>query len=542
MNKKTSYSYQKLLRLTAKSKMKYLLLAVLAFFISYFPVLIGIQIRQGIDVALGNQEGSLLMIFAVFFGFVILNAICVRYRRPLWEHLSVRNGESLLMLLYDKIYRLPQLKWDGMEKGDVFTLLESDVRIMREHLPKQLIPLWMELLGIAFGYLTILSYSPILFVVSLLAGIPMIVLMKIFSKRIENNAKELQKNTGTLNGYFDESFHNSDVLRIFEATGYSKNLYGKYFERRKKSAVKNKMLSGGLEGLSSFVVLFSGAVIIVIGAFLIKQGQITFGELAAIGTILEGGILWPLTRMPQSFARIFQQKASFERCADFLNLEEELVKRDNPLKHSEILSVKNISYAYSEKKVLQDISLNCKKGEVILIKGASGSGKTTLMKLLLGLYHPLSGKVCLEKGNQIADVDFRSIAYVPQGNFVIEGLSLSENIQMSSDKGNLELATRLSGVSEFSSEMPNGLSTIADASRGFSKGQMQRVAIGRALYKNADFMVMDEPFSALDERNMIQIKENLKELSKDKGIIVISHREMDDFADRVYTLEGGRII
>ena len=542
MSKKTGYSYWKLLRLTAKSKMKYLLLAVVTFFLSYFPVIIGIQIRQGIDVALGNQEGSLVVIFAIFFGFVILNAICVRYRRPLWEHLSVINGESLLMVLYDKIYRLPQLKWDGMEKGDVFTLLESDVRIMREHLPKYILPLLMDLLGIAFGYLTILSYSPILFVIALLAGIPLIVLMKLFSRRIENNAKELQKNTGILNGYFDESFHSSDVLRIFKATEYSKSLYGKYFERRKRSAIKNKALSGGLEGLSGFVVLFSGAVVIVIGAFLIKQGRITFGELAAIGTILEGAILWPLTRMPQDFAILFQQKASFERCADFLNLEEEKVKKQNPLKNPESLTVKNVSYAYSEKKILQDISLHCKKGEIILIKGASGSGKTTLMKLLLGLYQPLSGQVCLEKGNQAVDVEFRSIAYVPQGDFVIEGLSLSDNIQMNSDEGNLKLAVKLSGVSEFSDEMPDGLSTIADATRRFSKGQLQRIAIGRAIYKNADFIVMDEPFCALDEKNMILIKNNLKEWSVDKGMIVISHREIDDFADRVYTLEGGRII
>jgi len=542
MSKKAGYSYWKLLRLTAKAKVKYLLLAALNFFLSYFPVLIGIQIRQGIDVALGNLEGSLIVVFAVFFGFVILNAICVRYRRPLWEHLSVKNGESLLMLLYDKIYRIPQLNWDGMEKGDVFTLLESDVRIMREHLPKYLLPLMMDLLGIAFGYLTILSYSPVLFVISLLAGFPLIVLMKIFSRRIENNAKELQKNTGTLNNHFNEAFHNSDVLRIFKATDYSKSLYDKYFERRKKSAVKNKALSGGLEGFSSFVVLFSGAVVIVIGAFLIKRGQITFGELAAVGTILEGAILWPLTRMPQDFAILFQQKASFARCADFMNLEEVSVKKQKSLKNPKRLSVKNVSYAYSEKKVLQDISLHCKKGEIILIKGASGSGKTTLMKLLLGLYAPLNGQVCLEKGNQTAEVDFHSMAYVPQGNFVIEGLSLSENIQMNSGKGNLEFAVKLSGVSDFSSEMPNGLSTIADASRRFSKGQMQRIAIARAIYKNADFMILDEPFSALDERNMIHIKHKLKELSVDKGMIVISHREIDDFADRVYMLEGGRII
>ena len=90
--------------------------------------------------------------------------------------------------------------------------------------------------------------------------------------------------------------------------------------------------------------------------------------------------------------------------------------------------------------------------------------------------------------------------------------------------------------------MQCGLSTITDASRSLSKGQMQRIAIGRAIYRNSDFMILDEPFSALDERNMLQIKENLKELSQNKGIIVISHREIDDFADKVYTLDRGRFI
>jgi ABC-type bacteriocin/lantibiotic exporter with double-glycine peptidase domain len=542
MNKRDKMSYHRLLRLTAKSKMKYLLLAALVFFISIFPILIGIQVRQGIDVAVNHQEGSLIFVFFVFFGIVILNAICFRFRRPLWELLSIQNGESLLMLVYEKIYRLPQLQWDRLEKGGVFTLLESDLHIMREHLPKYLLPMTIESLGIVFGYVSIFIFSPTLFLIAVLAGVPLIVLIIIFSMKIEKNAMKLQGNTEQLNTYFDEAFHSLDILKLFKAQSYSEGLYKKYFMKRKASAVKNKALSGGLEGLSNFVVLFSGAAVLIAGAYLVKEGQISFGELAAVCTILEGAILWPLTRMPEDLAILFQQKASFTRCADFLNLEEESVKRHNPLKDPEMLSIKNVSYAYSENKVLQDISLNCKKGEIILIKGASGSGKTTLMKLLLGLYQPLDGKICLERGNQTSGVAFRSIAYVPQGNFVIEGLSLSENIQMSDDKGDLELATRLAGVSEFSSEMQYGLSTIADASRGFSKSQMQRVAIGRALYKNADFMIMDEPFSALDERNIIQIKKNLKELSKDKGIIVISHRGIDDFADRIYTLERGRIV
>ncbi|HOO33723.1 MAG TPA: ABC transporter ATP-binding protein [Thermotogota bacterium] len=542
MSKKDMNSYTSLLKFVFNQKIKYLFLAIVIFCISIVPIIIGNQIRLGLNIVLGESEGSLFQVFTVFFLFMLVNTACVRIKGPLSEKLSVKNGEQLLMRIYDKIYRLPQIEWDRMEKGDVFTLMESDVRVMREHIPKYLLPVIVELLGIGFGYLTIGLYSPPLFFVAIGSAIPLVILINIYSKKIKENAKKLQKNTGKLNSFFDEEFHSSDILRLFKAKSYSDALYRKRFNRKKDFSIKNRSLSGSLTGLSNFIVLFSDVIVIFVGAFLIKRGTLTFGELSATITILEGSILWPLTRMPQNFASIFQQKASFERCAEFLNLAEEEKKEECLLTNVNSISVNNVCFSYSDKKVLQNISFKCRKGEIILIKGPSGSGKTTLMKLLLGLYQPESGEVYLESAKKHCAVDFRSIAYVPQDNFVIDGLSLSENIQMNDKKGNLELATNLSVVGEFSSTMQCGLSTITDASRSLSKGQMQRIAIGRAIYRNSDFMILDEPFSALDERNMLQIKENLKELSQNKGIIVISHREIDDFADRVYTLDRGRFI
>jgi len=543
MNGKNYFNYGKLINFCARPKYMYLILSILIFFISVFHVFLGNQIRKGMDIALGTIDGSLLQELVVIFAIVLLYSILIRIKRPFAEKLAVDAGKSVLLLVYEKIYRLPQLKWDEMEKGDVFTLLESDIRVIREHFPKHLLPLFIEIMGIIFGYVSIFMLSPLFFAISFFGGIPLVFLIKYFSKRIEKNAKSLQKNTGNLNTFFDEEFENNDITRVFKSKDYVDGLYDRHFENRKQASVKNMDLSGKLQSFSLLLAQLPNVIIILMGIMQINAGNLTFGELTATLTILSNVVLWPMTRLPESFATVFKQKASFERCSDFLNLEEGEKKNRNILKNVKRVSVKDLNFSYTENQVLFDINLYCEKGEIILIKGSSGSGKTTLMKLLLGLFEPESGEVFLETENEKFGINFGYMAYVPQDNFIIEGLTLGENIEMSKGNGNLELAVQLSVVGEFSNELNDGLNTCLDESRGFSKGQFQRVAIARAVYRNSDFLVFDEPFSALDEKNMRALKENLKLLSKDRGIIIISHRETgEDFADRIYKLENGRMV
>ncbi len=540
-----TYSYTTLLQFTSKPKVKYLLLTVMIFLISIFHVFLGNQIRLGVDIALGDKEGSIIQALILLFCFVIIYALLIRIRRPFWEKLSVDNGKRLLIMIYDKIYRIPQADWDKLQKGNLFTLLESDVKIMREHLPKHLLPLIIQICSIGFGFYIIFTYSPLLCLISLLGTIPLVLLIWFYSKKIEKNSKELQKNTGTLNNFFDEEFHNTDITRVFKAEDYTNELYNRHYEKRKETAIKNKDFTGKLNGFSIFFANFPCALIIMFSVMQINNGLMTFGEMSAILTILSNVILWPMTRLPQSFANVAQQKASFNRCLDFLNLkeEEQTVNIDHILGKALSLSVKNTDYAYGTHKVLHNINLNCQIGEILLIKGPSGSGKTTLLKLLLGLYKPDNGEILIETKGGAQTCDFKSVAYVPQGDFVVEGLTLAENITMNSPSGNLELASQLSGITDFSGELPEKFLTKINALRGFSKGQLQRIAIGRAIYKNAPFIILDEPFSALDDKNAINIKENLKKLSEHKGIIIISHKDIGDhFADRTLTLERGRIL
>jgi len=201
-----------------------------------------------------------------------------------------------------------------------------------------------------------------------------------------------------------------------------------------------------------------------------------------------------------------------------------------------------VNFSYKNRKVIHDLSLKFNTGEITFISGPSGSGKSTLVKLLLGLYKPDSGLIIFDNSHGRRTMNYKDISYVPQNEFGIEGLTLSDNIKMENCQGNMENAITLSKVDEFSNGLEHKLNTVVDESRGFSKGQLQRVAIARAIYKESPFIVLDEPFSALDEKNINHLKKNLKNLAVNKGIIIISHRHIEPgFADKTYSIKDGRV-
>ncbi len=542
-----NYTFTELLKYITKSKTKYFILGIMIFVQSIFPVLLSGQIKQGLDIILYNSSGSLLSVFTTLMALITVYSACVFLKRPLQETLSVNSGYSLLELIYGKIYRLPQKSWDSIPSGDIFTLMESDTLIVREHLSKYLLPLIIEISGIAFGYATVFNYSARLFIISLTGAIPLLLLIRLYSKKIGKNTVILQENTGKLNAFFDEDFHNMDMTRIYNSEDYTNDLHDRYYNERSSASVKNKALSGGLSGLSLFFVILPNAFIIMLGVFDIKNGTLTFGELSAITTILEGTILWPLTRIPGTLSEISKQMASFKRCIDFLNIPEENVLKNESVISEEkekfgTLSMEKVNFSYKDRKVIHDLSLKFNTGEITLITGPGGSGKSTLVKLLTGLYKPDSGAITIDNGIERISVGFKDISYVPQNEFCIEGLTLADNIKMETGQGNMENAAALSKVDEFSDELEQKLSTVVDESRGFSKGQLQRVAIARAIYKDSPFIVLDEPFSALDEKNIDYLKKTLRNLAADKGIIIISHRHTEPgFADKTYSIKDGNV-
>jgi ATP-binding cassette subfamily B protein len=213
----------------------------------------------------------------------------------------------------------------------------------------------------------------------------------------------------------------------------------------------------------------------------------------------------------------------------------------------EFIKFDNISFSYNEEPVLESASAVIQKGELVAVVGSSGAGKSTLIKLLLGLIAVNDGKIILKTYDKSYNIDAgmrKLFSYVPQGNMILSG-TIRENITFFNDQideQDVINSAQTACIMEYVSELPNGLDTvIGERGIGLSEGQIQRIAIARALTSKAPILLLDEATSALDSKTERELINNLHNI-KNKTCIFISHREAT-IADceRVIKIENNRM-
>jgi ATP-binding cassette subfamily B protein len=218
------------------------------------------------------------------------------------------------------------------------------------------------------------------------------------------------------------------------------------------------------------------------------------------------------------------------------------------------ISTLGFTYPGTSREVLSGVSLNVHRGQVLALVGENGSGKTTLAKLLAGLYRPTKGTIAWD-GTDIAELELatirRHVSVIFQ-DFVRFPLTARENIALgagtlSAVDQDLRTATTPVGAREFLESLPNGYDTILSKEYAggvdLSVGQWQRVAMARALFRDAQFVVLDEPTAALDARAEAELFTTIRESLRDKTVLLISHRFSSvRHADHIYVLHQGRII
>lgn len=203
----------------------------------------------------------------------------------------------------------------------------------------------------------------------------------------------------------------------------------------------------------------------------------------------------------------------------------------------------DLSFAYTNEIVLRENNFSIDKGSITAITGRSGSGKSTLFKLLLGLFPPTCGKICFDEKTQINETTRHMFSYVPQGNMIISG-SIRDNISLCNnciDEEKIINAAKTAAIYDFINSLPNGFDTvISERGQGLSEGQIQRIAIARALLFDAPIILLDEATSALDESTETTLLTNLKKLT-DKTIIFITHRNTSlNVCDKILYLSNGK--
>ena len=301
-----------------------------------------------------------------------------------------------------------------------------------------------------------------------------------------------------------------------------------------------------------FINEVKNIIITVLAATAVINGNMTLGSMLAVQYII-GQLNSPVDQLMSFIYSLQDVKISLERINEIHNHDNEENKSGiYSFKGSKSLCFNNIGFRYDPhaiKKTLDNINFEIPAGKITAIVGASGSGKTTLIKLLLGYYPVESGSISIA-GQNINEYNlkwWRRHCGVVMQEGVIFSESIARNIAVDDgdiDIERLEKAARIANIHNYIMGLPLKYNTLIGRDGvGLSQGQKQRILIARAVYKNPDFIFLDEATNALDAKNERAIVENLDEFYKGRTVVVVAHRlSTVKNADQIIVLDGGKVV
>jgi len=317
--------------------------------------------------------------------------------------------------------------------------------------------------------------------------------------------------------------------------------------------VQLRLLSSTASNTSAFVQQFINLAIVIIGVYLIAERNLTLGGLIAC-TMLASRAMAPVGQVAGLLVQYHTADTALTSLNEMMAREVERPADTAFISRGRLkgaIEFRDVSFTYPGQSApsLRKLSFGIKPGEKIAILGRIGSGKTTLEKLILGLYQPTEGAVLVD-GIDLRQLDpaelRRQIGYVQQDVMLFYG-SLRDNIALGAplaDDAAIVKAAEIGGILSLVNQHPKGFDMlVGERGESLSGGQRQGVAIARAVINDPPILLLDEPTSSMDFSSEDDIKRRLTEFSKDKTVILISHRtSLLELAERIIVMDGGRIV
>ncbi|MDP4152621.1 MAG: ABC transporter ATP-binding protein [Bacillota bacterium] len=499
-------------------------------------VLFALACRGVIDsTSTGNKSYLFiqsLKLLVVIIIQLILRVFCRYTAAKMQGKLEMTYKTKLLSVILHKDYSNTM----KFHSGDLLNRLTSDVTVVSEGI-SNILPNFAGLMTKLISSLVILFMLDKMFtLIFILGGLLLFFTTKFFRSRLKYFHKNVQEKDGILRSFIQEVLENIIVVKIFGAEKEFENKTIRFGTDHYKAKLKKNAI--GIMANTGFSFVFSMAYLfaLVWSSLGMIVKTISFGTLTAILQLV-GQVQTPFANLSGMLPMVYNVLASAERMMEIENLPEELEINQNDInvqsvyKNMNSIELKNLSFGYGQKLVINHVDLNIKKGDFIVVSGLSGIGKSTLFKLMLGILKPDDGIIYIKLSNgQELSIDKHTrklFAYVPQGNLLLSG-SIRDNIAfIKSDATDKEIidAAKISCAFDFIQMLPSGLDTkIGEKGHGLSEGQVQRLAIARALLSDAPILLLDESTSALDELTEEKLLQNLKKMT-DKTCVIISHKK-----------------
>lgn len=537
-----------LFSVTGKKKLLILLLAVLQAVQGTTSVFYALFLKNIVNAATDHSS-------EVFWKWIIFIAVLICFQISLsalirWlKELSNSIFENLFkQQLLKQLLRKDYLRINAIHSGEWMNRLTNDAVVIANNC----VEIFPGLTGMAVKLIAALVMvfvlEPTFACILIPIGVVLVLLSLVFRKALKIRHKEVQASDGMLRVFLQERIVNMLMIRSFAAEEQTRLSAENKMTEHKETRMRRTRLSNLCN--FGFGAVMNGLYLLGIGwcGYGILVGTINFGTLTAV-TQLIAQIQIPLANITGFVPKYYSMTASAERLmeVDRISEDESQAMRLDEIhalyEEMESFGLTDGSFAYypmaekisdiSKKNmslVFQNVSITIRKGEFVAFTGQSGCGKTTLLKLLMCVYGMDAGirfyTDSCHKKHDLTAVHRRLFAYVPQGNALMNG-TIAEIVSFSdskSDSKRIREALRIACADGFVDELEAGVDTVlGERGAGLSEGQMQRIAIARALYSGSPILLLDEASSALDMETETRLLKKLREL-KDITVIIVTHR------------------
>lgn len=519
-------------------------------------VAIGWGLRYLIDHGFAEGRADYLnAALLALLGFVTVQAVATFTRFYLVNRSVERAVADLRARIYAKIVTLEAAYFDGQPIGALISRLNADTTLLQSVL-SQSVPVAIRnvfLLAGTFAMLVMTNAELLLYVA---LAIPVVVVpIVVVGRKVKHRSRTAQDKLADLASYADETLHAISTLRAFGRETHAAAAYLARTHAVRDEGMRYIFLRALLTAFVIFIVFGAVGLVLWHGGHQVIAGDMTAGELSSFifyAVLLTGAV----GALSEEISAVNRASGAIARIDDILDMPSSrqggIMINDRVSGH---IVFNDVSFAYPSRPdapVLVNVGFEVMPGETVAIVGPSGSGKTTLFSLLQGAYTPSAGAVRVD-GHDIAALDLTAlrqhIALVAQEPVLFDA-GIAENVRFglrdSAMMNDAAIADVLKSaqIYDFVSALPQGIHTnIGPRGSQLSVGQKQRIAIARALARDAEILLLDEATSALDAESESAVKKALSALKQGRTTLIIAHRLATvRQADRIIVMDKGRII
>lgn len=507
-----------------------------------------------IDIITGYQTSKLWIMIVITLGSAVFSLVFSNLINRISTKLSIDINNDIQADIFDKIIDADWLEINKYSNGDVLNRFNSDVSTISSNAISWLPTIVIAIYNFIATFAVIWHYDKIMSLLAFASAPVMLLMSRFLIKKQREYGTRVKEMSSRMMTFEVETFYNFDTIKSF---GISSLYGGKLRDWQKK--LKTLSLDYNMFSIKTGVFMSIMGMIVQYAAFgyclfRLWTHDITYGTMTLF--------LQQRSNLNSAFNNVVSIIPSFlnssisaHRIRELAQLPKEVhipesSRMDAYVDQGFEIKMKDVDFSYIKgTTVVRDSSFQACPGEIVALVGPSGEGKTTMIRLILGLIRPEKGQTVLIAGNgeQVEmNAETRHLfAYVPQGNTILSG-TVAENMRMvkqdATDEEIIE-ALKIACAWEFIEKMPDTIhSTIGERGRGFSEGQSQRIAIARAVLRDAPILLLDEATSALDVTTERRVLKNIMNQKPNKTCIVTTHRpSVLNMCQRVYRVMETRL-